>query len=88
MSEVKIARFVDINARRSIFSEKSTFVLCSSYCQMLWMRFFSVQPRSRSAGCFPLFIPPWGPWDSPASKARFIKALACKPVTDLASVGG
>jgi len=51
------------------------------YCQMLWMRFFSAQPRSRIAGCFDLFI-------SPASKARFGKALTPGLPAYLASAGG
>ena len=46
-----------------------------SYCQMLWIRFFSAQQRRRFAGCLDLFI-------SPASEARF------KPVVRLASAGG
>jgi hypothetical protein len=52
-----------------------------TYCQMLWMRFFSGQQRNRFAGCLDLFI-------SPASKARFIKAVGCRTVTYLASDGG
>jgi len=46
-----------------------------SYCQMLWIRFFSAQQRRRFAGCLDLFI-------SPASEARF------EPVVHLASAGG
>ena len=51
------------------------------YCQMLWMRFFLAQPRSRFAGCFDLFI-------SPASKARFGEALTPGLPAYLASAGG
>jgi len=46
-----------------------------SYCQMLWIRFFSAQQWRRFAGCLDLFI-------SPASEARF------EPVVHLASAGG
>jgi hypothetical protein len=52
-----------------------------SYCQMLWIRFFSAQQRMRFAGCLDLFI-------NPASKARFSRTLTLGSAVHLASAGG
>jgi len=75
--EVVVNILAAMKLRRQVImaTHNPNLPVLGSYCQMLWIRFFSAQQRRRFAGCLNLFI-------SPASEAR------SEPVVHLASAGG